>query len=199
MIGAHPGGIALTKRLLSLAGVKPPGAILDLGAGSGKSVRYLQELGFNAVGIDLEPKGEGVEQQNMEKLSFSADTFEYCISECSISCSYDGSKALEEAYRVLKPGGSFLISDVFFGQEDAPHLSMKEPLTWKCWEKAFVGVGFQICALIDETCLWREFFLESLWNGNADDNCVDFYIEAGRAKCGYFLAWLRKGAENGFI
>lgn len=35
MIGAHPGGVELTKRLLALSDVKPPAKVLDLGAGSG--------------------------------------------------------------------------------------------------------------------------------------------------------------------
>ena len=40
---------------------------------------------------------------------------------------------------------------------------------------------------------------KEIWNGNAEESCVDFFIEAGKAGCGYFLACLRKGEKNGFI
>ena len=54
MIGGHPGGLSLTKRLLALTG-KEEGTgenLLDLGAGTGESVRWLNTLGYEAVGID---------------------------------------------------------------------------------------------------------------------------------------------------
>ena len=65
MIGAHPGGLTLTRRLLGMADVpgpvtRPgiPAKVLDLGAGTGESVRYLRSLGYDAVGIDREVKAD---------------------------------------------------------------------------------------------------------------------------------------------
>lgn len=222
MIGSHPGGTALTERLLALweqeslregrqetkqrtrqktepgikqgikQGMQQKIQVLDLGAGDGSSLAYLKQQGYEARGIDREPKNEAVERQDMTKLSFPDRSFELCLAECSLSVCGDGKRALLEAWRVLKPGGVFLVSDVFFRKPEAPSLSMGEPLTFHCWERAFEGAGFCICNMEDETALWREFFLESLWNGNADEACLPFFKKAGRAGCGYFLACLRK-------
>lgn len=199
MIGEHPGGIRLTRRLLELASVTPPAKVLDLGAGEGVSVRYLKELGYDAEGIDEVCPGVDVAEGDMRKLLFSDDTFDICLAECSVSVCGDGPAALRESYRVLKLGGSLLLSDVFFRKEQAPCLSMPAPLTMACWERESMLAGFTVRAVSDETALWKDFFLESLWNGNADADFCSFFKEAGKAGCGYFLAWLRKGEEDGFI
>lgn len=201
LIGSHPGGIALTKRLLALPQASPPAKALDLGAGDGKTVQYLKAQGFEAFGIDLKlpDKGKNVLYQDMADLAFPDKMFDFCLAECSVSVCRNGPAALGEAYRVLKPGGSLLLSDVFFRKEGAPSLSMPEPLGMECWKKGFLKAGFQIKKIVDETPVWREFFLESLWNGNADGSDCDFFRQAGKAGCGYFLAWLVKGGKDGLI
>ena len=260
MIGSHPGGIALTRRLLELAGVelpdkdtikiygvdrggKLPGTerdplisgypekvrsvsefaenqylisgfteynpsvkILDLGAGTGETVSYLRKLGYDAFGIEQNVKllfqasvAKKITVGDMTALSFPDESFDLCMAECSISVCGDGPAALKEAYRVLRPGGSLLLSDVCFSKENAPCLSMSGPVTKTLWEQECVRAGFVIRAWKDETPLWREFFLESLWNDNADEAFCDFFRDAGKAGCGYFLAWLLKGGRDGFI
>ena len=54
MTEKHPGGISMTRQLLSLSGLSS-GRILDMGAGDGHSVRFLRASGFDAAGIDLIP------------------------------------------------------------------------------------------------------------------------------------------------
>lgn len=242
MIGAHPGGIRLTRRLFEMAGItaadlesgseilaetKAPKAasrekvpasytgtvkkVLDLGAGTGESVCYLRTLGYDAVGIDRDVKADHrgaalgrethppVIRGDMTALPFPDESFDLCLAECSIAVCKDSPGALGEAYRVLRSGGSLLLSDVFFHKDHAPCLSMPEPLTFSCWEQEAAKAGFILMKSRDETALWREFFLESLWNGNADEAFLSFFQEAGKARCGYFLAWLWKGEKNGFI
>ena len=199
MIGRHPGGLEMTARLLALPGIRPPARILELGAGEGKTAAYLQALGFEVRAVDLKPSGPQVEQGDMRGLDFAGESFDCCLAECTVSGCGDGNAALKEAFRVLKKDGCLLIADVFFRKQEAPSLSMGKPLTWNCRKEAFEQAGFWIEETKDETEAWKEFFLESLWNGNAEKNCMDFFIEAGKAGCGYFLACLRKGGENGFI
>lgn len=170
--------------------------VLDLGAGKGESAAYLKSCGWDAVGIDLEfmEKSESVLQMDMRHLKFAAGSFDLCLAECSLSGCGDGAQALAESSRVLKKEGLLLVSDVFFKKPDAPTLSMGGPLTKERWLLEFARAGFSLCAWQDETPLWREFFLESLWNGNADETCVELFSRYGKAKCGYFLAVLKKEA-----
>lgn len=90
----HPGGIAMTKHLLSLARLErsadnsiskaapacslSPCRILDMGVGNGQSVHLLLDMGFDAVGIDLHPL-------HPDLLTVSADLSdtEYLISDHS--------------------------------------------------------------------------------------------------------------------
>ena len=201
MIGGHPGGRELTERLLSLGGLLPfPGAkALDLGAGEGISAEYLRRLGFWTAAIDREPENGSTAQGDMRELPFSRETFDLCLAECSLSCCGDGEAALGEAWRVLKSGGILLVSDVFFGKTGAPSLSMGAPLTRERWEAVFRRTGFLLKQWEDATELWKEFFLESLWNGNARADCLELYRKGGSAGCGYFLAVLEKGGTHGLI
>ena len=167
MIGSHPGGQEMTARLLTLSGLRPPARILELGAGEGKTAAYLRTLGFEVRAVDLKPSGPGVEQGDIRRLDFAGESFDCCLAECTVSGCGDGNAALKEAFRVLKKNGCLLIADVFFKKKKAPSLSMREPLIWNCWKEAFEKAGFQIEKGEDETEAWKEFFLESLWNGNA--------------------------------
>ena len=81
MIGSHPGGLSLTKRLFAMSGMTPPGRVLDLGAGGGESVRYLRKCGYEAEGVDLSCGAYG----DMRNLSFPDGSFHICLAECSIS------------------------------------------------------------------------------------------------------------------
>lgn len=199
MIGGHPEGLRLTKRLLALAEGLKKGRALDLGAGDGGTARYLRNMGWTAEAVDLWPAGDGVRKGDMRSLPFADGSFELCLAECSLAVCGDGPGALREACRVLKPSGMLLVSDVFFSRPEAPSLSMGGPLTCRRWEEAFRKAGFLLTKWEDASALWREFFLESLWNGNADEACADFFRRAGKAGCGYFLARLEKGEKDGSI
>ena len=50
----RPGGIALTKQLLEKVNLAPHSKVLDLGCGQGDTVSLLNELGYDAIGIDLD-------------------------------------------------------------------------------------------------------------------------------------------------
>ena len=161
----HPGGIEHTRRMISLADLPAGAAVLDMGAGAGEALSLLREQGFDARGIDLTPRGEGVEQGDFLHVPFPAGSFDAVLSQCAFFVSGDQPGALREAHRLLRPGGTMLLSDVFFENPEA----------------LLRAAGFAVEHKEDMTAEWKEYYLEALWRD--DEICC----EIPRGKCGYWL------------
>ena len=161
----HPGGAEHTRRLLALAALPCGASILDLGAGAGESVRLLRELGFEACGLDLEPRSPLVEEGDLLWAPFPDGSFDAVLSECSFYVSGDVPGALREARRLLRPGGRLLLSDVEF----TPLRPLAE------------AAGFTVLREEDLTPLWREYYLEALWREEAPCCALP------KGKCAYRL------------
>lgn len=166
----HPGGLEHTRHMLALADLPEGASVLDMGAGAGASVALLCALGFDAKGIDLEPRGDTVEQGDFLHTPYLSGNFNAVLSQCAFYVSGNQAGALREAYRLLRPGGTLLLSDVFF----------EEPT------RLLSAAGFAVLHAEDMTAQWREYYLESLWR---DDGPV---CEIPRGKCKYWLLIGRK-------
>lgn len=102
----------------------PPARVLDLGCGAGRTTIGLSELGYDVLGIDLSSALLRVARQRFPSLAFAemdatrlelaSESFDAAIfSYNGIDCIYpaDGRRAsLAEAWRILKPGGVFILS-----------------------------------------------------------------------------------------
>ncbi len=131
----------------ALAELKPGETVLDLGSGGGIDVLLSAKRvspGGKAYGLDMtdemlalareNQKKAGVEnveflKGEIENIPLPDNTVDVIISNCVINLSADKDRVLKEAFRVLKPGGRFAVSDVVT-RGDIPPDIRKSILLW---------------------------------------------------------------------
>jgi SAM-dependent methyltransferase len=94
-----------------------PGRLLDVGCGSGWSTLAFARAGFEATGIDLNPRAfEPAPEERLDlregsavAIQFPADSFDLVVCYQCLEHVSDPRRALDEVSRVCRPGGVVMI------------------------------------------------------------------------------------------
>jgi arsenite methyltransferase len=134
----------------ALAELKPGETVLDLGSGGGidvlLSAKRVGPAG-RAYGLDMTDEMLALARENqrkagldnveflkgeIENIPLPDNSVDVIISNCVINLSGDKERVLGEAYRVLKPGGRFAVSDVVTRGEVPPEVRQSMSLWVGC-------------------------------------------------------------------
>ncbi len=163
---------------VALASLKEGEIVLDLGSGAGfdcfLAVEKVGEQG-KVIGVDMTPEMIEKARENarkgnygnvefrlgeIENLPVADNTGDVLISNCVINLAPDKRMVFTEAFRVLKPGGRLMISDVVLLKELPAFIKNSIEAYVGCisgailrdeYTSAIEAAGFRDVSIIDET------------------------------------------------
>lgn len=136
---SNVGDMALKRRIIRIIEeleISPEDKVLDCGCGDGFCLKILSELGKkNIIGVDLDKKilsffksrvsNIFIANSDIYHLPFRSEYFDKIYSFEVLEHIEDDEMALEEMYRVLKPGGKLVVT-----VPNSSYPFLWDPLNW---------------------------------------------------------------------
>ena len=200
----RPGGLTLTERALALCRLPAGAAVLDVGCGDGDTVKYLRETKkLDAWGVDSEVPDNSdphLKRAAAESLPFDDGSFDALFCECVFSLVRGPREALLEFGRVLKSGGSLVMSDMYAQKRGCTFAGEVRRLYTKTeLENLLSQNGFEISLFEDHQDEMLTLAGQLIMDGGAEA----FYRSMGgdraafkEAACSYYLLTAAKGAAK---
>jgi len=162
----------------ALAALEPGETVLDLGSGAGFDVFLAaQQVGKTGkvIGVDMTPEMIEKARKNaqdgaysnvefrlggIEDLPVSEESVDVVISNCVINLAPDKTEVFREAFRVLKPGGRLMVSDLVLLKELPDFIRSSVRALTGCiagalkkddYMDAIRNAGFSDVKIVDET------------------------------------------------
>lgn len=92
------------------------GRLLDVGCGSGSYLSYMERLGWNTEGVEVDPRAVRqarkfsltIHEGELEQHEFESHRFDVITLSHVLEHVHDPKRLLEECLRILKPGGTLM-------------------------------------------------------------------------------------------
>ncbi len=215
----RPGGLELTDYALDFCGLPAGTWALDAGCGQGVTVEHLiTRRHLHALGVDpstvLLHGGQGraaslpLVQGVGEALPIAASSMDVVLAECTLSL-MDMDRALAEFWRVLRPEGWLIVTDLYARQPErmtalhdlpvrsclggaVPRATLLERIsaqgfTLRLWEDHTQALKVFAARLI-----WEHGSLAQFWQCALPQTGSRLDAAAAEAKPGYYLLIARK-------
>ncbi len=186
----------------ALAEIKEGETVLDLGSGGGIDVFLAaRKVGNNArvIGVDMTPKMVENAVKNAEEGGYTNVEFklgeiedlpiedskiDVVISNCVINLTPDKSAAYNEAFRILKPGGRILVSDLV---TDGP-IPEEIRKSFKAWADCIAGAmekqeylnTIERAGFRDVEIVGAHYFTEPNMDPRLEGKVLSIQVKAGK-------------------
>ena len=178
---------------LALSGIKEGDTVVDLGSGAGLDVILAaKKVGpdGHVIGVDMTAEMIETAQANIakagltnaeirkgfiEKLPLEDNSVDWIISNCVLNLSPDKPAVFAEIFRVLKPGGQVVVSDIV--AEDLPaeirasaalhSACLSGAISWSAYQDGLQQAGLTQVAVLDRLDYSAEQMHAMVFTGSA--------------------------------
>lgn len=218
-----PGAEELRLDSYTLLGVGPGARIVDVGCGAGRAVAEMADRGARATGVDVDPQMVEIAGKRWPEAGFRvAGAYELPFDDGALD-GYraekmyheleDPTRALEEARRILRPGGRAVLIgqdwDTFVIDSDDAELTRtivharadrtKGPRTARRYRNLLLDGGFQDVAVEVRTAVFTGEVMLPMLAGFAEAACAAGAISREAAGSWAAEQQVRAGADRLFI